>query len=326
MFPSLFFCVDKKHSHDLSACMRDHGVRVYPLTEDTPKDQRTRFVRLFKSGEIDGLAACGILSEGFDAPTAVGGFLCRPTKSGLLYRQMVGRILRPCPAPTGERPYQKAALHGIWNHLKQGVVNQLVVLPTGTGKTFVSAQVPKVIDYWRKTHGKPKRGRLLFLVHREELVIQTADTFREHTNLTVGIEKADCYAGDADVVVGSVQTLGPAKCDDFGQWQYGPRLAALNPDHFDCIITDEGHHAVKGKFYHSILRRMRALKGEANRDPDILSLFITATPNRADNLGMEVICDVLAYEYGIVAATKDGYLADLHPYRCETTIDISAGP
>ena len=326
MFHSLFFCVDKQHSFDLSECLRSNGIKVYPLTEDTPPDQRKRFVRLFKDREIDGLAACGILNEGFDAPTAIGGFLCRPTKSGLLYRQMCGRIMRPFPAPQGERPYQKAALHGIWHHLKQGVVNQLVVLPTGTGKTYVSAQVPKVIKYWREKAGKPRRGRLLFLVHREELVRQTADTFSEHTDLTVGIEKADCYAGDADVVVGSVQTLGPAKYEDLGdgdgQWEYNTRLAALNPDHFDCIITDEAHH-FKGKFYNQILRRMHALKGEPDRDPDILSLFITATPNRADNVGMEAVCDALVYEYGIVQATKDGYLANLHPYRCETTIDIS---
>ena len=326
MFPSLFFCVDKAHSHDLAEVMRGHDVKVYPLTESTPKDQRARMVRLFREGAIDGLAACGILNEGFDAPTAVGGFLCRPTKSGLLYRQMVGRILRPFPAPTGERAYQKAALHGIWNHLKQGVINQLVVLPTGTGKTFVASQIPRIIDHWKRDHGK--RGRLLFLVHREELVIQTADTFREHTSLSVGIEKADSYAGDADVVVGSVQTLGPAKYEELGhsegRWEYNPRLLAMDPSRFDCVVVDEGHHAVKGKFYHQILRRMHALKGEEDRDPEMLMVALTATPNRSDNIGMEAVCDALVYEYGLREATKDGYLCPLRAFRCETTVDLSA--
>jgi superfamily II DNA or RNA helicase len=326
MFPSLFFCVDKKHSFDLSECLRSNGIRVYPLTEDTPPDQRKRFVRLFKEGEIDGLASCGVIDEGFDAPNAVGGFHCAPTKSGLRYRQRAGRILRPYPAPQGERLYQKAALHGIWNHLKQGVINQLVVMPTGTGKTRMAAQVPKVIKHWREKAGKARRGRLLFLVHREELALQTADTFREHTDMTVGVEKAGSYAGDADVVVGSVQTLGPAKYEDLGggegRWEYNSRLASLRPEDFDCIITDEAHH-FKGKFYNQILRRMHALKGEPDRDPDILSLFITATPNRADNVGMEAVCDALVYEYGIVQATKDGYLAPLHAFRCETTVDLS---
>ena len=324
-FPSLFFTVDKAHAYDLSEVLRGNGIKVYPLTESTPKDQRRKFVRMFRDGELDGLASVGVLSEGFDAPGAVGGFLCRPTKSGLLYRQQVGRILRPEPAPVGERHYQKAALHAIWANIKQGVMNQLVVMATGTGKTRTAAQVPKVIDHWKRNTGK--RGRLLFLVHREELCYQTADTFRENTGLTVGVEKADAYAGDADVVVGSVQTLGKAKYEDQGDgegdWEYGPRLTALRPEQFDAVITDEAHHSVSGKQYHAVLRWMRALKGEPDRDPEVLSLFLTATPNRADNIGMEKVCDEMVYEYGIREATKEGYLCPLRAFRCETTVDLS---
>jgi superfamily II DNA or RNA helicase len=38
-------------------------------------------------------------TEGFDDPGATVALMARPTKSGLLYRQMVGRVLRPFPAP-----------------------------------------------------------------------------------------------------------------------------------------------------------------------------------------------------------------------------------
>ena len=324
MFSSLFFTVDKAHAHDLSSVLRGNNIQVYPLTEDTPRKERQRFVRMFKEGSIDGLASCGVLVEGFDAPKAAGGFLCRPTQSGLLYQQMCGRILRPWPAPIGPRQYQRDTLNAIWKHIKQGIINQLIVWPTGTGKTWLSSQLPRVVDYWKKDK---KRGRLLFLVHREELVTQTADTFRQHTNLSVGIEKADCYAGGADVVVGSVQTLGPATFNDDGEggsWTYNDRLLGFNPDQFDCVVVDECHHSVRGKLYQNILRRMRALKGEEDRDPEILTIALTATPNRADNIGMERICDALVYELGLADATKQGFLCPLRAFRCETTVDLSS--
>ena len=41
------------------------------------------------------LTSCALLSEGFDAPDAAVAMLLRPTMSRALYRQQVGRVLRP---------------------------------------------------------------------------------------------------------------------------------------------------------------------------------------------------------------------------------------
>lgn len=38
-------------------------------------------------------------TEGFDDPAVTVGLMARPTKSGLLYRQSIGRVLRPSPSP-----------------------------------------------------------------------------------------------------------------------------------------------------------------------------------------------------------------------------------
>lgn len=323
LFPSLFFTCDIAHAFDLSAVLRGHGVRVYPVSGQTPDDEERKFYRLFREGAIDGLASCGVLSEGFDAPNAAGAFLCRPTKSGLLYRQQVGRVLRPFPAPKGERYYQQETLAAMLDNAQQDITLQLAVLPTGTGKTFIAAHTRQVIEQWKRRRMK----RLLFLVHRDNLATQAADSFRSWCpDLSVGVEKAGLYAGDADVVVGSVQTLGPAKVDDGDgevTWEYNPRLRSLNPDDFDGVIVDEAHHATKGKYYHNVLRWMRLLKGDENLDPGKLLLLITATPNRADNIGMEVICDKIVYEYELRTAVSDKFLADIHAYRVETSADLS---
>lgn len=110
--PSLFFVTDICHAHDLADTLQRRGVRVYPLSGKIPEEERRRLVDALRNREIDGISSCGIFNEGVDVPAVVAGWLCRPTKSGLLMRQQIGRILRPCPAPEeleamrerGERP------------------------------------------------------------------------------------------------------------------------------------------------------------------------------------------------------------------------------
>ena len=49
----------------------------------------------FSGGQIAVLTSCALLSEGFDAPDSAVAMLLRPTMSRALYRQQVGRVLRP---------------------------------------------------------------------------------------------------------------------------------------------------------------------------------------------------------------------------------------
>jgi superfamily II DNA or RNA helicase len=322
LLPSLFFVVDVAHAHQLSEVLRGNGIKVYPVSGQTPDNEEQKFYRLFEEGAIDGLASCGVLQEGFDAPKAMGAFLCRPTKSGLLYRQMIGRVLRPYPAPTGDRPYQSECLDEIAANLQQGVRRQLAVLPTGTGKTWIAAHLHRAISTWK--NGRP-RGRTLFLVHRDNLVTQAADTYRKWCpERTVGIEKGGGqFAGNADVVVASVQSLGQGKYDEgMERWEYGDRLRSFRPEQFDDIVCDESHHAVQGKHYHNVFRYFGVLKGD-REDPGTMLLCITATPNRSDNLGMEAICDKIVYEYPLRQGITEGYLSDLRGFRVETEVDIS---
>lgn len=317
MIPSLFFTADVAHASDLSAVLRDHDIKVYPVSGKTPTEERRRLVRLFKEGAIDGLASCEVLAVGFDAPMAMGAFLTRDTKSALWYRQAVGRVFRPYPAPQGDRPYQSDCLRAIHGELLTGTVNHLLVLPTGTGKTVVAAKLPMVLREWKK--GSP-RGRILFLVHRDELAFQTADTFRAfNPKMKIGIEKADSRAPyDADLIVASIQTLGPMKNECPNE-----RLASMNPSTFDAVISDEAHWGVKSIYHHAIYKHMRVLKESEHRDPGILHAGFTATPNRADNIGLEVHYDKIVFNYDLRTAITDGWLTDIHPYRVETTVDIS---
>ena len=65
------------------------------VTAQTPKKERERILKEFKSGEIRVVANVGILTTGFDYPELSTIVLARPTMSLALYYQMVGRGIRP---------------------------------------------------------------------------------------------------------------------------------------------------------------------------------------------------------------------------------------
>jgi len=308
MIPSLFFCCSIQHAHDLAAVLRGHGVRVYPISGKTHPDERRRLVRLARAGEIDGLSSCDAISVGFDSPISMAALMVKPSKSGLWYRQAIGRVIRPYPAPQGRRAYQEECLDKIAAAARRGVRNGLIVKPTGTGKTRIAAQLPQRLY--------TTRPRLIFLVHRDELADQSADTFAAmNPALRVGIEKAGSHADQADIVIGSIQTMG---LESTG------RLAGFRPEQFYCVCTDEAHIAPRSKYHYACYQHFRCLKGAPDRDPEILHLGFTATPTgRHDGVGLECLYDEIVYSLDIRDAIRDGWLADITAYRAETSVDIS---
>ena len=73
------------------------------------------------------------------------------------------------------KPHQIAAHTAIFDKLAQGVSSQLCALPTGTGKTYLAVAVSRSFK------------QTLFVVHREELIRQTAETLaRVHPDVPIG--------------------------------------------------------------------------------------------------------------------------------------------
>jgi len=62
---------------------------------ETPEDERKRILADFKSGRVQVVCNCAVLTEGFDNPAVEVVIMARPTKSRSLYAQMAGRALRP---------------------------------------------------------------------------------------------------------------------------------------------------------------------------------------------------------------------------------------
>jgi superfamily II DNA or RNA helicase len=162
-------------------------------------------------------------------------------------------------------PYQQEILEALdVERRRHDRWHNLVVAPTGTGKTVVAA-----LDYRRLGGQHPQladRPSLLFVAHRKELLDQSRRTFREvlqdgaFGELLVGGQQPSEWRH----VFASIQSLTAAGIEQ------------LDPRRFDVVIVDEFHHA-EAATYRRLLDHL---------DPQVL-VGMTATPERTDGLDVK---------------------------------------
>jgi superfamily II DNA or RNA helicase len=73
------------------------GVAAEVVSAQTPLEERRLMLKRFAADELDVIANCGVLTEGFDEPSVSCIVMARPTKSRALYTQCVGRGSRRFP-------------------------------------------------------------------------------------------------------------------------------------------------------------------------------------------------------------------------------------
>ena len=91
------FAVNVPHSIHLRDEFSKSGVRAEHVDGSTPKSERDATLARLASGETELVTNCMVLTEGWDMPEVGCCVLARPTKKMGLYRQMIGRVLRPAP-------------------------------------------------------------------------------------------------------------------------------------------------------------------------------------------------------------------------------------
>jgi superfamily II DNA or RNA helicase len=94
------FTVTVPHSIHLRDEFVAAGVKAEHIDASTPKPERDATLARLASGEIELVTNCMVLTEGWDMPEVGCCILARPTKKMGLYRQMIGRVLRPAPDKT----------------------------------------------------------------------------------------------------------------------------------------------------------------------------------------------------------------------------------
>lgn len=188
------------------------------------------------------------------------------------------------PETVQPRGAQIEALYHLEKSRKEGWDKGITVIPTGVGKTILAAFDSK--NY----------KRVLFVAHREEILIQAEEAFRKvRGDGKYGFFYGDKKDDDCEVLFATVQTLGKSEylCD-----KWFPR------DYFDYIVVDEFHHAAADT-YKRIIRYFT---------PDFL-LGLTATPDRLDDKNIYEICDYnVVYDVRLKEAVNKGWLVPFRYY------------
>jgi DNA repair protein RadD len=94
------FAVTVAHSLHIRDEFIKSGVKAEHVDGSTPKPDRDAVLARLASGETELISNCQVLGEGWDLPAVSCIILARPTKRMGLYRQMVGRVLRPADGKT----------------------------------------------------------------------------------------------------------------------------------------------------------------------------------------------------------------------------------
>jgi DNA repair protein RadD len=94
--PTFAFAVTCAHAQNLCDGFKDAGVSAEYVDANTPSHEREAIFRRFQRGETRVIANVGILTTGIDLDVRCIS-LCRPTKSKILYQQIIGRGLRTAP-------------------------------------------------------------------------------------------------------------------------------------------------------------------------------------------------------------------------------------
>lgn len=84
-------------AHVVAETFKSAGVTAEALDGTTPEEERRGILGRLNSGETCVVANCAVLTEGFDEPRVDCIIIARPTRSQILYRQMIGRGTRLFP-------------------------------------------------------------------------------------------------------------------------------------------------------------------------------------------------------------------------------------
>ncbi|MDO8143625.1 sacsin N-terminal ATP-binding-like domain-containing protein [Isoptericola sp. 178] len=93
-WPILVFTPSVLSAQVLAASLRYRKVRAASVSGQTGRQERRDILKRFQDGEIQVLANCDLLVQGFDAPGVRALYIARPTFSPSAYIQMAGRGLR----------------------------------------------------------------------------------------------------------------------------------------------------------------------------------------------------------------------------------------
>lgn len=193
-------------------------------------------------------------------------------------------------------PYQQKALESVTKSFNLNIHKQLLVMPTGSGKTILFIAITKHFN--QKT---------LILAHRDELITQAYKKFKKFwPEANVNTYQGKNSSLDHQIIISSVQTCSQPN-----------RLIQLKKESFSTLIVDECHHSISVS-YQKVINEL----GFAD-NPEKLLLGVTATPDRSDKQSLSTIFQENTFSIGIDELIEQGFLSPVKGRQILTNIKLT---
>lgn len=185
------------------------------------------------------------------------------------------------------REYQVSTINMLFDAIKRGAKNILIVLSCGAGKSTIFAKVFEMCFRNQK--------RALFIVHRRGLVNQFHERLEGQFGIKAGIIMSKLKATDHIIQVASIQTL---KSREFPE--------------ADIVIIDEAHN-VKADQYQAIIKHYMGR----------IIVGMTATPERLDGSPLGDVFPLMINPIKMNQLIEQGYLVPTECYEPDVVVDLT---
>jgi type I restriction enzyme R subunit len=230
---------------------------------------------------------------------------------------------------SGKEPryYQRNAINAAVEAIAKGQDRVLLVMATGTGKTYTAFQI--IWRLWKSNWHAVRQKRVLFLADRNILVNQTmVNDFRPfgakmaklsthaktierddgtRTEITLAVDKHRRIDTAYEIYLGLYQALtGPEERQKI--------FRELSPDFFDLIIIDECHRgsAAEDAAWREILDHFKSAT----------QIGLTATPKETEYVSNIHYFGPPVYTYSLKQGISDGFLAPYKVIRVQLDVDV----
>ena len=199
------------------------------------------------------------------------------------------------------RYYQRIAINRTVEAIARGENRLLLVMATGTGKTYTAFQI--IYRLWKSKIKK----RILYLADRNNLITQTKKGDFKHFKDKCHIIKQKKIDTSYEIYLALYQGL--TNYDDEAD-----AYKNFTPNFFDLIIVDECHRGSvdADKAWHKILQYFSSAT----------QIGMTATPKETKNLSNIEYFGEPIYTYSLKQGIDDGFLAPYKVLRVGMNVDL----
>lgn len=211
-------------------------------------------------------------------------------------RSATGDVVQP-------RWYQTVAVHRVLAAMARGERRVLLLMATGTGKTFTAMQIVHKLRAHARVVSPDRNYRVLYLADREALIEQPK---RKEFSVAFGDGPLGRVKGGAsrarEIYFATYQALS-------GGGDEAELFRDYPPDFFDLVIVDECHRGSASE--NSSWRRV------IEHFESAVQVGLTATPKQDETVDTYGYFGGPVFTYSLRQGIEDGYLA---PYRVRRVV------